>query len=173
MQKFFPRFSSQKRLNNVAQESRQVTLRFPLFTSSEADIAIHTATNGDTTLASSDGTWPLGNGPGVGELCRIAGRIPQAYQFRVKRLSEPLSSRFGQGVPRLCDRIEFLQHCIELSPQRWFCRHLSSEMPGGVRLILPALQTVGNQIATYPCEHAAEGYCGSHISAMERRCNRP
>ena len=43
MQKLFPMFSSQKHLNSVAQETRQVTLRFPLFTTPEADIAVHTA----------------------------------------------------------------------------------------------------------------------------------
>ena len=69
MQKLFPRFSSQKCLNSVAQETRQVTLRFPLFTAPEADIAMHTATNSNTTLASSNSTWPLGDGPGTHELC--------------------------------------------------------------------------------------------------------
>ena len=52
-QKFFPRFSSQKRLNSLAQETRQVTLRFPLSTTTEADIAVYAATNSDTALTSS------------------------------------------------------------------------------------------------------------------------
>src|SRR5262249_12634023 len=147
--------------------------RFPLSTTAEADIAMHTATNSDTTLTSGNSARPLSNGPGAGELCRIAGRVPQACQFSAKCLSEPLTFRFGQGVLRLCDRIEFLQHRIKFSPQRWFCRHLSSELPGGIRLILPALQTVRNEIATHPCEHAAEGYCGPHVPTMERRSDRP
>jgi hypothetical protein len=63
IQKLLPRFLSQKRLNSLARGTPQVTLRFPLSTAAEADIAMHTATNGDTTLASSDGAWPLGNGP--------------------------------------------------------------------------------------------------------------
>ena len=110
MQKLLHRFSSQKRLNSIAQETRQVTLRFPLSTAAKADITVHAATNGDTTLASSDGAWPLGDGPGTREFGRIAGRIPQACQFSAERLSEPLTFRFGQGVPRLCDCVEFLQY---------------------------------------------------------------
>src|SRR5215468_10440408 len=40
MQKLLPRFSSQKRLNSIAQETRQVTLRFPLSTAAKADITV-------------------------------------------------------------------------------------------------------------------------------------
>jgi hypothetical protein len=95
MQKLFSRFLSQKRLNSMAQETRQVILRFPLFTAAEADLAVPSATNGDTTLASSDGTWPLGNGPGASELGRIVGCVPQACQLSTECVSEPLSFRFG------------------------------------------------------------------------------
>ena len=70
---------------------------------------MHTATNGDTTLPSGDSARPLGDGPRARELGHIAGRIPQACQFSTERLSEPLSFCFGQGIPRLCDRIEFFQ----------------------------------------------------------------
>jgi hypothetical protein len=134
---------------------------------------MHTATNSDTALASGNSARPLGNGPRASELCRIVGRVPQACQSSAECLSEPLTFCFGQGVLRLCDRIEFLQHRIEFSPQRLLCGYLSRELPGGGRLIVPALQTVRNQIATHPCEHATEGYCGCHVPAMERRSDRP
>ena len=85
----------QKRLNSVAQATRQVALRFPLSTAAEADIAVHTAADSDTALTSGNSAWPLGNGPGAGELCRIVGRVPQACQFSAECRSEPLSFRFG------------------------------------------------------------------------------
>ena len=61
--KLFSRFSSQKRLNSVAQETRQVPLRFPLLATPEADIAVHTAADSDTALTSGNSARPLGNGP--------------------------------------------------------------------------------------------------------------
>ena len=62
IQKFLLRFLHQKGLNSVAQETRQVTLRFPLSTAAEADIAMHTATNSDTALTSGNSPWPLAHG---------------------------------------------------------------------------------------------------------------
>jgi hypothetical protein len=93
-----------------------VTLRFPLSTATEADIAVHAVADSDTALTSSNSARPLGNSPRAGKLCRIGGCIPQACQFSAERLSEPLTFRFGQGVPRLCDCVEFLQHRIKFSP---------------------------------------------------------
>src|SRR5262249_33258272 len=99
------------------------TLRFPLSITSEADITVYTATDSNATLTSGNSARPLGNSPGAGELCRIVGCVPQLCQFSAECLSEPLTFCCGQGVPRLCDRIEFLQHRIEFSPQRWLCGH--------------------------------------------------
>jgi hypothetical protein len=93
--KLLPRFASQKCLNSVAQKTRQVILRFPLSTAGEADLAVHTATNSDTALASGNRARPLGNSPGAGELRRIVGCVPQACQFSAECVSELLSFRFG------------------------------------------------------------------------------
>ena len=82
----------------------------PLSTATEADIAMHTATDSDTALTSGNSARPLGHSPGAGKLGRIGGCIPQACQLSAERLSEPLTFRFGQGAPRLCDCVEFLQH---------------------------------------------------------------
>jgi hypothetical protein len=70
-------------------------LRFPLSTAGEADLAVHTATNSDTALASGNRARPLGNSPGAGELRPIVGCVPQACQFSAVCVSEPLSFHFG------------------------------------------------------------------------------